>query len=138
MKIKGLLIMPNKDVQTVKIPGNIKFIKSLIGKDLIEVKLNKNNTLYANNDASVEEFNRLYRDNIILGTFLIVSNKNGRIISMKKRDINKYRNIFKLKRHRRKINNYKKKFLEEYYSKQVKINEQNSETNFEEPLKNVA
>ena len=29
MKIKSLLVMPGKEVQKVKIPANIKFIKSL-------------------------------------------------------------------------------------------------------------
>ena len=33
MKIKSLLIMPGKEVQKVKIPANIKFIKSLCGND---------------------------------------------------------------------------------------------------------
>ena len=32
-KIKALLIMQNKEAQIVKIPANIKFIKSLIGKE---------------------------------------------------------------------------------------------------------
>ena len=39
MKIKSLLIMPGKEVQKVKIPANIKFIKSLLGDDLQKRKL---------------------------------------------------------------------------------------------------
>ena len=45
MKIKCLLVMPNKEVQKVKIPGNIKFIKSLIGDNLLRIRTNKNNLL---------------------------------------------------------------------------------------------
>ena len=43
MKIKCLLVMPNKEVQKVKIPGSLKFVRALIGKDLLKIRLNKNN-----------------------------------------------------------------------------------------------
>ena len=39
MKIKSLLVMPGKEVQKVKIPANIKFIKSLLGEDLQKMKI---------------------------------------------------------------------------------------------------
>ena len=42
MKIKSLLIMPGKEVQKVKIPANIKFIKSLLGDDLQKIRINEN------------------------------------------------------------------------------------------------
>ena len=38
MKIKGLLVMPGMEVQKVKIPASIKFIKSLIGNELVKIK----------------------------------------------------------------------------------------------------
>ena len=34
MKIKVLLVMPGKEVQTVKIPASIKYIKAFIGDEL--------------------------------------------------------------------------------------------------------
>ena len=51
MKIKCLLVMPNKEVQRVKIPGSFKFIRALIGKDLLKVRANKNNLIIANQNA---------------------------------------------------------------------------------------
>ena len=46
MKIKSLLVMPGKEVQKVKIPANIKFIKSLLGEDLQKIRVNENTIIY--------------------------------------------------------------------------------------------
>ena len=59
MKIKTLLVMPNKEVQIVKIPSSTKFIKSFIGNNLFRIKLSENIILIANKDASFDEFNRI-------------------------------------------------------------------------------
>ena len=45
MKIKVLLVMPGKEVQTVKIPASIKFIKSFIGEELQTLRENKNTVI---------------------------------------------------------------------------------------------
>ena len=76
MKIKSLLVMPGKEVQIVKIPASIKYIKAFIGEELYKVKLNENTLLIANKNAKIDEFNRILGTNILLGTFLIVSIKN--------------------------------------------------------------
>ena len=55
MKIKCLLVMPNKEVQRVKIPGSFKFIRALIGKDLLKVRANKNNLIIANQNAGNDD-----------------------------------------------------------------------------------
>lgn len=129
MKIKVLLVIPNQEVQIVKIPANLKFIKSFIGENLFRLKLNDNNILIANKDANIDDFNRIVGENIILGTFLIVSIKNNRRISMKKKDIRKYTNMFKLRKHQKKVNRYKEEYLEEFYSKQRKMKQKNAERN---------
>ena len=110
--------MPNKEAQVMKIPANIKFIKSFIGDDLYRIRLDKNNVLIANKNADIGDFNRILGTNILLGTFLIVSVKNKHRISMKKRDIRKYTNMFKLRKHQKKVNSYKEEFLEDYYVNQ--------------------
>lgn len=122
MKIKVLLVMPGKEVQTVRIPASIKFIKSFIGEELQRFRINENTIIIANKNASNDEFNRLFKGNIILGTFIVVSIKNNRRTSMKKRDIRKFTNMFKINRHEKKINRYKEEFLEEYYYNQRKWN----------------
>lgn len=129
MKIKVLLVMPGKEVQTVKIPASIKYIKAFIGDELYRVKLNENTVLIANKNAKIDEFNRILGGNIILGTFLIVSIKNNRRVSIKKKDIRKFTNMFKLRKHQRKVDIYKDEYLEEYYSNQRIMKQKNAERN---------
>ena len=129
MKIKSLLVMPNKEAQVMKIPANIKFIKSFIGDDLYRIRLDKNNVLIANKNADIGDFNRILGTNILLGTFLIVSVKNKHRISMKKRDIRKYTNMFKLRKHQKKVNSYKEEFLEDYYVNQKIKKQENNKKN---------
>lgn len=138
MKIKVLLVMPGKEVQTVKIPASIKFIKAFIGEELQRFKINENTTIIANKNALNDEFNRLFKGNIILGTFIIVSVKNNHRISMKKKDIRRFSNMFKLSKHEKKINRYKEEFLEEYYFNQRKMKQANAKRNKEEIFKMVA
>lgn len=129
MKIKVLLVMPGKEVQIVRIPASIKFIKAFIGDELYRVKLNENTLLIANKNANIDEFNRILGENILLGTFLIVSIKNNRRVSMKKKDIRKFTNMFKLRKHQKKVDIYKDEYLEEYYSNQRTMKQKNAERN---------
>ena len=116
MKIKCLLVMPGKEVQRVRIPANIKFIKALIGENLLNIRANENNIIIANQNARNDEFNRFFQGNILYGTFIVVSLKKNRRTSMKKKDIRKFSNMFKLSKHQKKIERFKEEFLEEYYT----------------------
>ena len=118
MKIKCLLVMPNKEVQKVKIPASTKFIKAFIGDNLLKIRANENNLIIANQNAENDEFNRFFQGCILYGTFIVVSIKNKKITSMKKKDTRKFYNMFKLSKHQKKINHYKEEFLEEYYYRQ--------------------
>ena len=138
MKIKVLLVMPGKEPKVVKIPASIKFIKAFIGEKLFVMKLDQNTFIFADKNANFDDFNRIYASNIILGTLLIVSVKNKRRVSMKKKDIRRYINMFKLKKHQRKIDAYKEEVLEEYYSKLRKNKQKNAKRNKEEIFKMVA
>ncbi len=138
MKIKSLLVMPGKEVQIVKIPASIKYIKAFIGEELYKVKLNENTLLIANKNAKIDEFNRILGTNILLGTFLIVSIKNNRRISMKKKDIRKFTNMFKLRKHQKKVEAYKEEYLEEYYTNQRIMKQKNAERNKREIFKIAA
>lgn len=129
MKIKVLLVIPGKEVQTVRIPASIKFIKAFIGDELYKIKLNETTILIANKNAKFDEFNRILMSNILIGTFIIVSVKNNRRVSMKKKDIRKFTNMFKLRKHQKKIDKYKEEYLEEYYSNQIIMKQKNVEKN---------
>lgn len=138
MKIKVLLVMPGKEAQLVRIPANTKFLKSFIGENLRRIRLDNDTILIYNEDADITEFNRLVNDTILLGTFLIIAVKNGHRVSLKKRAIRKYSNMFKLKKHQNKLEHYKKEYLEEYYSNQRIMKQKNAERNKKEIFKIVA
>ena len=138
MKIKCLLVMPGKEVQRVRIPANIKFIKALIGEHLLNIRANQNNIIIANQNARNDEFNRFFQGNILYGTFIVVSLKKNRRTSMKKKDIRKFSNMFKLSKHEKKIEKFKEEFLEEYYYQQRKIKQKNRKHNKEVIFKNAA
>ncbi len=129
MKIKVLLVMPGKEVQTVRIPASIKFIKAFIGEELYRIKLNENTVLIADQNAKIDEFNRILGSNILFGNFIIVSIKNNHRVSMKKKDIRKYTNMFKLRKHQKRVESYKEEYLEEYYSNQRIMKQKNAERN---------
>ena len=129
MKIKVLLVIPGKEVQTVKLPSANKFIKSFIGENLYKIHLNDTTTLIASHNAPIEEFNRIYKDTIIFGTFLVVGNKKGHNISLKKKQLRKFTNMFRLDKHQKKIEKYKEKFLEEFYFTQKEKKKKNAERN---------
>ena len=138
MKIKVLLVMPGKEVQIAKIPANIKFIKSFIGAELFKIRLNDTTMIYTNKNAKIDEFNRVLGENVLLGTFFIISIKHNHRTSMKKRDIRKYKNMFKLRKHQKKIESLKEEYLEEYYSLQRKMKQKNAKRNKEIIMKLAA
>ena len=108
MKIKALLVMSGTEVQTVKIPGNFKFIRALVGKDVSKIKLARDIHIIANNNAPVSDFNR------------------------------RYTNMFKLRKHKNKIEFYREKYLEEYYTELQKTKQKNIEQVSEEVVKLAA
>ena len=137
MKIKCLLIKPGEKVKVQRIPGNIKFIKSLIGNRLIRIKLEENAIILANKDAKKIDFNRILGDKIINGTFLVVGIKESRRVSLKKCQVRKYSNYFKLEKHEKRINQYKDNLLNMYYISTLEINKGKHSYDYES-IQNVA
>lgn len=138
MKIKILLVIPGKEVQTVRIPANTKFIRAFLGDNLYEIRLTRNTKIIASKDATIDEFNRIYKGTILLGTFIIVSTKNNHRVSLKKKEIRKFTNMFSLKKHQKKVNRYKEEYLEEYYCNQRKMKQKNAQRNKKEIFKIAA
>ena len=138
MKIKVLLIIPNRKVQVVRIPSNIKFLKDFLGKELCQIRLDKNNVLVADRKAEYDDFNRIYNGEIIREPFFVISIKNRQRRSLNKKDIKKYSDIFKLEKHKITVNRYKEEYLEKYYLKQAKIKTKNKKHNKEVIFKSAA
>ena len=139
MKIKVLLVRPGMEVEVKRIPASIKSIKSVIEADnILKIEINENTVILANKNAKVDDFNRIFGDIIISGTFIIVSTKNNKLISMRKRNIRRYSNIFKLKKHKNKVEHYKEEYLEDYYYNQRVMKMENAKKNSQELMKLIA
>ena len=138
MKIKVLLVVPGRETEVKRIPGNLKFIKSFIGDELYSIRLNENTMLIGNKNARIDDFNRIYGENILLGSFIIVSNKNNHLVSLNKKEFRKYSNMFKLKKHQKKVDKYKDEYLEEYYSRIRDLKRKNAEYNKNEVFRIAA
>lgn len=138
MKIKILVVVPGRETEVKRIPANLKFVKSFIGDELYTVKLNENTAIIANKNANIDEFNRFVGDNIVLGTFIIVSRKNNKLVSLNKKEIRKYSNMFKLKKHKKKVDRFKEDCLEEYYSNLRNLKQINAKQNKVELFKIAA
>ena len=57
---------------------------------------------------------------------------------MRKKDIRKFTNMFKLRKHQKKVEAYKEEYLEEYYTNQRIMKQKNAERNKREIFKIVA
>lgn len=116
-KIKALLVMPGVEVQKIKIPANMKFIRAYLGGALYKYKIDDNTIIIGSRDCSQNDFNRFLNGNIVIGPFIVVSIKKNRRVSMRKRDLKRYTNYFKLSKHQKKVNDLKDEYLEEHYYK---------------------
>ncbi|MDO5555250.1 MAG: hypothetical protein Q4G09_00920 [Clostridia bacterium] len=114
-KIKSILVMADKEPQIVRVPAERKFFKGLIGDDLKISRLSDNTYLIANKNARLDDFNRFLNGDIILGTFIIIKMKKDKPSSFTKKEIRKYSNTFKLRRHQKKILLCREIFLSQYY-----------------------
>lgn len=85
MKIKCLLVMPNKEVQKVKIPASTKFIKAFIGDNLLKIRANENNLIIANQNAENDEFNRFFQGCIVWYFYCCFNKKQKNYINEKER-----------------------------------------------------
>ena len=72
MKVKGLLVIPGQKVQKVRIPSNLKFIRRIVGKNLMRITLDEDTILLFDKNAKKDDFNRVLGSHIINGTFFII------------------------------------------------------------------
>ena len=106
------------EVQKIKIPANMKFIKTYLGGNLYRYKIDDSTIIYGSKNCSQNDFNRFLNGRIVIGPFIIVSIKKGRRVSMRKKELKKYTNYFKLHKHQKKVNVLKEECLEEHYYRQ--------------------
>ena len=97
-KIRVLIVEPNKEPKQIKIEHTLKSLQSIVGGLVEFVGIEHNLDLICNEEGKINglELNRCVGNDIIAGTFIIVGQHYGETISLSRKQIKKYKNIFRL------------------------------------------
>ena len=101
-KIRVIIVEPNKEPYTAKIKNTLEEKQKIVGGLIEFVELEHDIDLICNEESKILnlDFNRIIKDDIICGTFIIVGQKNGYSISLSRKQIQKYKKEFALKKHK--------------------------------------
>lgn len=97
-KIRILVVEPNKEPYKKKIPHTLEDMQKVVGGLIEFVELEYNVDLICNEEGKIYNLpmNRAIQNDIIAGTFFIAGQHNGETISLSKKQIKKYKKMFKL------------------------------------------
>lgn len=111
-KIKVLVVEPEKEAYVKKISNTLKSLNNEVyGK--IEMTNIEDGVIIISNRTSKSEglpFNRYMKNNIVCGTFLILGTCNGETVSLSEKMIEKYKEYFKLSKHKHIVENFKSRY----------------------------
>ena len=99
-KIRILVVEPNKEPYKKKIPHTLEDMQKVVGGLIEFVELEYNVDLICNEEGKIYNLpmNRAIQNDIVTGTFFIAGQHNGETISLSKKQIKRYKDIFKLNR----------------------------------------
>lgn len=99
-KIRILVVEPNKEPYKKKITHTLEDMQRVVGGLIEFVELEYNVDLICNEEGKIYNLpmNRAIQNDIVTGTFFIAGQHNGETISLSKKQIKRYKNIFKLNR----------------------------------------
>lgn len=99
-KIRILVVEPNKEPYKKKIPHTLENMQRVVGGLIEFVELEYNIDLICNEEGKIYNLpmNRAIQNDIVAGTFFIAGQHNGETISLSKKQIKRYKDIFKLNR----------------------------------------
>lgn len=114
-KIRILVVEPNKEPYVLKVEHTLKNLQQIVGGLIEFVELEPNADLICNEEGKINglELNRIVGNDIIAGTFFIAGQHQGETISLSRKQIKKYKAIFKIN---------KDKDIIEHINKLIKIN----------------
>lgn len=97
-KIRILVVEPSKEPRQIKVEHTLENLQRLVGGLIEYVELDCNTDLICNEEGKLLglELNRKLGNDIIAGTFLIVGQHNGETISLSRKQIKKYKEMFLL------------------------------------------
>lgn len=100
-KIKILIVEPTLDPYVQEVENTLEKKQKIVGGLIEFVELENDIDLIFNEEGKMYNLpmNRIIKNDIICGTFIIAGQKNGESISLKDEQIKKYKSYFKLRNH---------------------------------------
>lgn len=100
-KIKILIVEPTLDPYVKEIENTLEKKQKIVGGLIEFVELENDIDLIFNEEGKMYNLpmNRIIKNDIICGTFIIAGQKDGESISLKDEQIKKYKSYFKLRNH---------------------------------------
>ncbi|MFR5509145.1 MAG: DUF3846 domain-containing protein [Clostridia bacterium] len=97
-KIRILIVEPNKEPYQKRINHTLEDMQKVVGGLIEFVELEHNVDLICNEEGKIYNLpmNRAIQNDIIAGTFFIAGQHNGETISLSKKQIKKYKKVFRL------------------------------------------
>ena len=101
-KIRVIIVEPNKEPYTVKIKNTLEEKQNIVGGLIEFYELEHSVDLIYNEESKILnlDFNRIIKNDVVCGIFIIVGQKNGYSISLSRKQIKKYKKEFALKKHK--------------------------------------
>lgn len=97
-KIRVLIVEPNREPYKKRINHTLEDMQNVVGGLLEYIELEHNVDLIYNEEGKIYnlQMNRAIQNDIIAGTFFIAGQHKGETISLSKKQIKKYKKIFRL------------------------------------------
>lgn len=111
-KIKVLIVEPEKEAYIKKIDNTLRSLKNEVYGEVKMSDIEDGVIIISNSTAKNEglPFNRYIKNDIICGTFLLLGCCNGKAFSLSEKMIEKYKEYFKLSKHRHIVENFKSRY----------------------------
>lgn len=100
-KIRILVVEPNKEPYELIINHTLENMQKIVGGRIEFVELEDDVDLICNDEGKMNglPLNRVIKNDIISGTFFISGQRGGDTISLNDKQIEKYKEVFKLEKH---------------------------------------
>ena len=101
-KIRILVVAPDKEPKQIKIEHTLKNLQGIVGGLIEFVELEYNVDLICNEEGKINNLplNRVVGADVIAGTFIIAGQHLGDTISLSRKQIKKYKKVFRLEKDR--------------------------------------
>lgn len=100
-KIKVLIIEPTMDPHLKEIDNTLENMQNIVGGLLQFVQLEDDVIIVCNEEGKSlnQEINKIIKDDVICGTFIILGQKDKKCISLNNKQVIKYKRFFKERYH---------------------------------------